>query len=110
MEHLQNKDLALCIPTYKRAKLLVELLSDLGRQSMRPAFVTVVVGDPKSGEVLRAFQGYRTGFGFPIRYVPSNHGNLAYQRYLGWRVAADKGCQILVYLDDDLRIYDPHSL
>lgn len=110
MAHLRNKDLALCIPTYKRAKLLAELLDDVGRQSVQPGLVIVVDGDPKSGEVLGVLQNSGSGFGFTFCYVPSNHGNLAYQRYLGWRVAATEGSQILVYLDDDLRINDPHSL
>ena len=106
----QNNDVALCIPTFRRPELLAELLNDLSRQSVQPGFVIVVDGDSGSGEVLRVLQGYGTEFGLPIRYAPSNHGNLAYQRYLGWRDAASEGCQILVYLDDDLRISDRHSL
>jgi glycosyltransferase involved in cell wall biosynthesis len=42
--------------------------------------------------------------GWKIRYVPSNHPNLAYQRYLGY--LASKDHELLVYLDDDLRISD----
>jgi hypothetical protein len=34
--------------------------------------------------------------------VPSNHANLPYQRFLGWKAAA--GAKWLLYLDDDLRL------
>ena len=100
----------ICIPTYKRARLLALLLSDISRQSVRPGLAIVVDGDPQSGEVLRNLQEGAGRFEFPIRHVPSNHGNLAYQRYLGWRITATERCQILVYLDDDLRINDRYSL
>ncbi len=43
-----------------------------------------------------------------VIYVPSNHANLAYQRYLGWRAAA--GCEWLLYLDDDLRLHNESAL
>jgi hypothetical protein len=45
---------------------------------------------------------------FPISrhvlYLPSNHANLSYQRYLGWRVAKTLPAPCFLYLDDDLRI------
>ena len=100
----------ICIPTFKRARLLALLLSDIARQRVQPRFIVVVDGDPRSGEVLHLLQNARAESGSEFCYIPSNHANLAYQRYLGWRVAASEGCQILGYLDDDLRINNPHSL
>lgn len=43
-------------------------------------------------------------------YIPSNHANLAYQRYLGWRAAAEAGADVLIYFDDDQRIYQADVL
>ena len=106
-------ELAIAIPTYKRAHLLNLLLQDLAAQSVQPDVIVVVDGDPTSGEVLRMLKAGVSGlFARPpaIRYVPSNHGNLAYQRYLGWRVAVDANVKLLLYLDDDLRISNPASI
>src|SRR5262249_1338289 len=38
------------------------------------------------------------------RYIASNHANLAYQRYLAWRLAEAEKTEVLLYLDDDLRV------
>lgn len=65
----------------------------------------IVDGDPASGEVLQMLSSIELPRAWRIVYLPSNHGNLAYQRYLGWRVAANAGADILVYFDDDQRIY-----
>lgn len=92
--------LAVCVPTYRRPQLLKLLLDDLARQTLRPELLIVVDGDPVSGEARHV--AYSSRLPCRVAYLPSNHANLPYQRYLGWRAAA--GCRWLVYLDDDLRI------
>ena len=95
---------ALCIPTYKRPHLLARLLDDVFRQTVMPSLVVVVDGDPASGQVLAILRGRQWPRQCKVVYVPSNHANLAYQRYLGWRVAGDYDLPALLYLDDDLRV------
>jgi len=94
--------LALCVCTYRRPTLLARLLSDVLDQSLHLDRVIVVDGDPSSGEVVAALESHPITRRIDTSYVPSNHANLAYQRYQGWRVA--QGCRVLLYLDDDLRI------
>lgn len=100
--------LAICIPTYRRPRLLSMLIADLFRQSRPVERLIVVDGDPDSGEVRRILGKARFSARGEIIYVPSNHANLSYQRYLGWRAA--KGCDALLYLDDDLRISHPNAV
>jgi len=96
--------LCLCIPTYRRAHLLKLLLEDLARQRCRPETLIIVDGDPESNEVAQMMDGTATQAVPRVRYVASSHANLAYQRYIGWRVAQEEKAEILAYLDDDLRI------
>jgi len=100
--------LAVCIPTYRRSRLLCRLLGDLAGQTLQPQTVIVVDGEPRSGEVLRALRDAALPASWRLVYVPSNHANLAYQRYLGWRAAA--GADWLLYLDDDLMLRNPAAL
>lgn len=100
-----TRSIAICIPTYKRTHLLELLLQDLSQQIPQPALLIVVDGDPVSGDVLALLYSVPFPESISVIYVPSNHANLAYQRYLGWRVAADQGADILIYFDDDQRIY-----
>lgn len=95
-----ERSLAVCICTYRRPHLLALLLGDLGQQNVQPEVLIVVDGDPESGDVRPILERLKTAW--QIVYVPSNHANLPYQRYLGCRMAA--GCRWLLYLDDDLRI------
>jgi GT2 family glycosyltransferase len=99
------KGLAICIPTFKRPQLLYNLLNDLEGQNIRPNFITIVDGDPGSLAVMRMLFSLSLGEMPIIGYVPSNHANLSYQRYLGYRVARDFNAKYLLYLDDDLRIH-----
>lgn len=96
--------LCVCIPTYKRSHLLERLLRDLSLQTLLPDTLIVVDGDPVSGEVLRMMSSAALPATCQVFYVPSNHPNLAYQRYLGWRLAEQQRAHFLLYLDDDLRI------
>ena len=100
--------LAVCIPTYRRSRLLCRLLEDLAGQTLQPQTVIVVDGEPRSGEVLRALRDAALPASWRLVYVPSNHANLAYQRYLGWRAAA--GADWLLYLDDDLILRNSAAL
>ena len=98
--------LAVCIPTYHRPQLLRQLLCDLSRQTISIDRLIIVDGDPCSREVLETVAGAPC-HARELRYVPSNHANLPYQRFVGWRAAA--GAQWLLYLDDDLRLLHPDS-
>lgn len=94
--------LAVCIPTFRRPDLLRRLMSDLSQQTRQPRLLVIVDGDPASGEVRKALCAAEFSAFQEVVYLPSNHANLPYQRYLGWR--ASGGCEWLLYLDDDLRI------
>lgn len=98
------RELCICIPTYKRPHLLKLLLEDLARQLRRPETLIIVDGDSGSGEVAKMLDCIASRTGLRVRYVASNHANLAYQRYLGWKVAQAEKAGILLYLDDDLRL------
>lgn len=92
----------LCIATRGRPGPLRRLLSDLSRQSAQPNRLVIVDAEPESGEALAVLEDHRLCPRTRAIYIPSNHKNLPYQRYLGWRVA--HGCDWLLYLDDDLRL------
>jgi GT2 family glycosyltransferase len=102
--------LAICVPTYKRPLLLKLLIEDLMRQTVHPTSLIIVDGDQASGEVKAMLEALSYPEGWRVLYVPSNHGNLSYQRYLGWRVAALNGHDMLLYFDDDLRIPQPDAV
>jgi hypothetical protein len=99
--------LAVCIPTYRRPHLLRLLLGDLGLQTVSIDRLIVVDGDPSSAGVRTAVETW-PGVARELLYVPSNHANLPYQRYLGWRAAG--GATRLLYLDDDLRLLSTASI
>ena len=111
-----RQGLAICIPTYRRANLLKLLLEDLASQSCRPEIFIIIDGDPQSNEVRQSLDELATGTDpltptLPkVRYVASSHANLPYQRYLGWRVAQEENAEILLYLDDDLRVNQADAL
>lgn len=94
--------LHICVCTYNRTDLLSRLIADVLNQSITPHTLIIVDGAPDTDKT----RGMLVNKEFPslctVLYIPSNHGNLAYQRYLGWRASAD--ADILLYLDDDLRI------
>jgi len=96
--------LCLCICTYRRADLLRLLIQDLGNQSMRPETLVVVDGDPGNRSVPLVIEDISWLRDIRAIYVPANHANLSYQRYLGWKAAKNLNSEILLYLDDDLRL------
>jgi glycosyltransferase involved in cell wall biosynthesis len=102
-----SRNLAVCIPTYRRPQMLGQLLRDLSRQTISIDRLILVDGDPSSGDVPAAVAASPCHAG-EVRYVSSNHANLPYQRFLGWRAAA--GAKWLLYLDDDLRLLRPDSV
>ncbi len=107
---MQALRLNVCIPTYKRAPLLQRLLEDISSQTMQPQAVIVVDGDSASGEVLQMLTNAALPRAWRIVYLPSNHANAPYQRYLGWRIASEIGGDVLLYFDDDLRLHQPDAL
>lgn len=94
--------IAVAVSTYKRPHLLGLLVRDILNQTLVPDRIIVVDGDPSSGDVRAELAAIQTQI--PIAYVPSNHANLAYQRYLGWREAARSGADCIIYFDDDERV------
>ena len=103
--------LCLCIPTYKRCESLIALLLELTKQSIAPEMLVIIDGDPLSGDVLRALIAKQINRLFKnVIYIPSNHANLPYQRYLGWKLAEQASSRYLVYLDDDLLPSRPDTL
>ena len=106
-----NLDLCICIPTYKRTESLINLLSQLSSQSMKPAIVIIVDGDLETDTTLKAISSVLQNIRIPqIIYLPSNHANLPYQRYLGWKVAREFPCNYLLFLDDDMQIIRPEVI
>lgn len=99
---------SICICTYKRPELLRLLIADIAAQSLLPDQLIIVDGDPASGEV-KALLENSDKFK-AIVYLASNHPNLAFQRYLGWRIAQTSKAVYLIYLDDDLRIFQPDAI
>lgn len=102
--------LAIVIPTYKRAPLLQRLLEDISSQTVQPQAVIIVDGDSASGEVPQMLTNTALPAAWRIVYLPSNHANAPYQRYLGWRVASEIGGDVLLYFDDDLRLQQPDAI
>jgi GT2 family glycosyltransferase len=99
-----QKDLALCICTYKRPHPITLLLRDILEQTIQPGFIVIVDGDPTSGRVLEELQKINFHCDVSVRYVPSNHPNLPYQRYIGWLAVKRVDCGKILFLDDDLHI------
>ena len=101
----------ICIPTYKRCESLIALLLELTKQSISPQVLAIIDGDPLSGDVLRALIAKQIDRSFKnVIYIPSNHANLPYERYLGWKLAEQASSRYLVYLDDDLLPSGPETL
>ena len=98
----ERRKLAVSIPSCRRPDLLRALLEDLARQTVQPDLLIVVDGDPQSGDVRRLLCDTCASVSWRTVYLASNHANLPYQRYLGWKASA--GYRVLLYLDDDLRI------
>lgn len=107
MSMIMRADLDICIPTFKRPELLALLLQDLALQSVLPKNIIVIDGDPESGAAKNKLRILKDTLPFSVRYVASNHANLAYQRYLGYLAS---GSRFLLFLDDDLRVYQVDAL
>ncbi len=84
------------------------LAEQLMALSPPPSGLIIVDGDPSSGKVHDKLKSVRLAAA--VYLVPSNHANLPYQRYLGWRLAKVLNADILLYLDDDLRVDDRAAL
>lgn len=98
---MSQKKLVVVIPTYKRAGILKDLLIDLLGQTILPDEIIIVDGDPESAEVKSFLLRFQIPIGLNIRYIPSNHANAPYQRYLGAKAACNY--QWLIFVDDDIR-------
>lgn len=103
---MEKRSLAIVVPTFRRPALLARLLADLARQNRRPDVVAVIDGSPTGSASARPVVAtIATESNLTARYLPSNHANLPYQRWLGCRAVSD--CEMLLYLDDDVRLPSP---
>jgi len=102
--------LVIVIATYQRVSLLCSLLEDIARQTVQPEGVIIVDGDPASGEVLAMLKALQPALQMALHYIPSNHGNLSYQRYLGWKSASNYNPEFMIYFDDDIRLPEKDTL
>ena len=96
-----SNNVFVCICTYKRPFLLQQLIDDLLTQTAKINRLIIVDGDPSSEQVIGVL---RECDNLSFVYIPSNHANVSFQRYLGWKVAKKSNAEILLYLDDDMRI------
>lgn len=96
-----SSNVFVCICTYKRPSLLQKLIEDLLSQTARFNKIIIVDGDPSSEQVIGVLREYDK---LSFVYIPSNHANVSFQRYLGWKLAKRSNAEILLYLDDDMRI------
>lgn len=101
---------ALAIPTYNRPHLLKLLLQDIFNQSLIPSFIIIIDGNPKTNDVQSLLRSQKNRNSTKILYIPSNHPNLAYQRYLGWKCVEKFTINYLLYLDDDLRLHQADTI
>ena len=99
-----------CICTYKRVNLLALLIEDLLKQTTKPEIIIVIDGYPDNKEVIDLIITRFAKNDLRFIYLPSNHSNLSYQRYLGWKVATNYKTDLLLYLDDDLRINQSNAI
>ena len=100
---MEKRSLAIVVPTFRRPALLARLLADLAGQNRRPDVVAIVDGSPTCSSGARSVVATMARqSSLTTRYLPSNHANLPYQRWLGCRAVSD--CEMLLYLDDDLRL------
>lgn len=110
MTPVVRNDLALCICTYRRPEFLERLLQDLLQQTILPGTLIIVDGDPASGSVPSLLKEIQFPEQMKKWWLPSNHANLPYQRYLGWLTVQNERLSYFIYLDDDLRIKRPEAL
>jgi GT2 family glycosyltransferase len=103
---MNRAHVAIIVPTFERSQMLAQLCEDVICQTTPPLCLIIVDGNPISGEVLNCLGDWTKRRSLPVHYVPSNHANLPYQRYLGWRVGVETEAAVLLYLDDDLRVFD----
>lgn len=75
-----------------------------------PGTIIIVDGDPQSGQVLAMLHVLEIPSHISIHFIPSNYPNLSYQRYLGWLAAKELPVKHLLYLDDDLRLYQHNAV
>ncbi len=102
--------LTVCICTYKRPELLKKLIIDIINQTFQCGILIIVDGDPTSGVVKNLLASFKSKNNPQFFYVPSNHANLAYQRYLAWKMSTVNNPEFIFYFDDDLRFCDHNTL
>ncbi len=105
---MNHRKLAVVIPTYKRALLLKYLITDLLMQTTLPDELIVVDGDSKSTEVNSMLMQFQFPINMVVKYIPSNHGNAPYQRFLGVESIGD--CEWVIFIDDDIRLIQNDSI
>jgi len=83
------------ITTYNREESLEKLVNQILNCKLLPENIIVVDSSDKINESIQKIS--------KVKYIRSSHGNQPYQRYLGYLVAES---DILVFLDDDMRVVE----
>ncbi len=99
----------ICICTFRRNELLKNLVNDLFSQSVKPNLILIVNGDKDNTELEKVLNEKKNE-NKDIKVINSNHANLPYQRFLGWKVAQAYQYEILIFMDDDLRLQNRYVL
>lgn len=88
------------------------LLIDLTKQTFQPGKIVIIDGDPESKDViaLLRYLSLNKITGFKYDYIPTNHSNVSYHRFLGWKAAYNLKFKFVVYIDDDIRIYQQNAI
>lgn len=94
-------DVSVIIPTYNRARLVVEAVESVLAQTYHNLEV-IIVDDGSTDDTLERLEPYRSN----ISIVTTNHGGAAHARNAGMKVADGK---YVAFLDSDDR-YLPHKL
>lgn len=96
---MKQRDISVCIATYRRTARLALLLEDLGRQTLLPAEVVVVDNDAqRSAEAVVAQAAAQLPF--PVRYEVQPQKNISITRN---RTVALASGRWLAFVDDDER-------
>jgi len=103
LPHHMDLGVSVIIPTYRRPEPLRDVLADLG--ALAPVRAEVLVVDQSPTPCLEREQ-FTLANGFPVRVLRRPPGVVAARNF----AAAEARHEILLFLDDDVRIADPGFL
>ncbi|PKO09636.1 MAG: hypothetical protein CVU40_10100 [Chloroflexi bacterium HGW-Chloroflexi-2] len=107
------QNFCICIPTYQRDDSLILLLKQLMEQSLLPDCIVIIDGVPNADNTSTVLDNLKNvNLRIPITqiYLPSNHANLPYQRFLGYKFAHQKNYELILFIDDDISLLQKDSI